>query len=204
MVTSGRACLRVRADCQKTASRPRALVKTIWERLSRPRSRTRSMAAPRRTQDRRPTRSTRSGVSGHSSAGIGWQYRALVRGQVPEVRNTIPPSSGSRSRYGSLESGSGLRAISSSTPSRLPADPGPAGQRLGQRPGVATRNLRADRADLVDLGDVTDVADVACMALLESAHHAGATYELAAPGRYTALELGGIISRTTWPRRWNC
>jgi uncharacterized protein YbjT (DUF2867 family) len=48
------------------------------------------------------------------------------------------------------------------------------------------------RQSLVDLGDVTDVA---CMALTESARHAGATYELAAPGRYTAHELGDIISR---------
>ncbi|MFY9890928.1 MAG: NmrA family NAD(P)-binding protein [Streptosporangiaceae bacterium] len=48
------------------------------------------------------------------------------------------------------------------------------------------------RQSLVDLGDVTDVA---CMALTDSERHAGATYELAAPGRYTAHELGGIISR---------
>ena len=45
--TLGRACLRVRADCQKIMSRPRARVKTNWERFSRPRSSTRSMAAPR-------------------------------------------------------------------------------------------------------------------------------------------------------------
>ena len=41
------------------------------------------------------------------------------------MRNTIPPPSGSRIRYGSLESGSGLTAISSSTalslPPRVPA-----------------------------------------------------------------------------------
>jgi uncharacterized protein YbjT (DUF2867 family) len=48
------------------------------------------------------------------------------------------------------------------------------------------------RQSLVDLGDATDVA---CMALTDSERHAGATYELAAPGRYTAHELGGIISR---------
>jgi uncharacterized protein YbjT (DUF2867 family) len=48
------------------------------------------------------------------------------------------------------------------------------------------------RQSLVDLGDVTDVA---CLALTESERHAGATYELAAPGRYTAHELGDIISR---------
>src|SRR5271170_6912396 len=48
------------------------------------------------------------------------------------------------------------------------------------------------RQSLVDLGDVTDVA---CMALTDSERHAGATYELVAPGRYTAYELGDIISR---------
>src|ERR1700677_1122684 len=48
------------------------------------------------------------------------------------------------------------------------------------------------RQSLVDLGDVTEVA---CMALTDSERHAGATYELAAPGRYTAHELGDIISR---------
>jgi uncharacterized protein YbjT (DUF2867 family) len=48
------------------------------------------------------------------------------------------------------------------------------------------------RQSLVDLRDVTDVA---VMALTDSARHAGATYELAGPGRYTAHELGDIISR---------
>jgi uncharacterized protein YbjT (DUF2867 family) len=48
------------------------------------------------------------------------------------------------------------------------------------------------RQSLVDLDDVTDVA---CMALIDSERHAGATYELAAPGRYTAHELGAIIAR---------
>ena len=44
---------------------------------------------------------------------------------------------------------------------------------------------------LVDLDDVTDVA---VMALTDSARHAAATYELVSPGRYTAFELGAIIS----------
>lgn len=48
------------------------------------------------------------------------------------------------------------------------------------------------RQSLVDLDDVTDVA---VMALTDSVRHAAATYELAAPGRYTALELGAIISK---------
>ncbi|HEV2637407.1 MAG TPA: NmrA family NAD(P)-binding protein [Actinocrinis sp.] len=48
------------------------------------------------------------------------------------------------------------------------------------------------RQSLVDLGDVTDVA---AMVLQDSEQHSGATYELVAPGRYTAHELGEIISR---------
>jgi len=47
------------------------------------------------------------------------------------------------------------------------------------------------RQSLVDLDDVTDVA---LMTLTDSAHHAAATYELVSPGRYTAIELGVIIS----------
>jgi len=48
------------------------------------------------------------------------------------------------------------------------------------------------RQSLVDLDDVTDVA---LMTLTDSARHAAATYELVAPGRYTAYELGEIVSR---------
>jgi len=47
------------------------------------------------------------------------------------------------------------------------------------------------RQSLVDLGDVTDVA---VMALTDSERHAAATYELVAPGRYTAHDLGRIIA----------
>jgi uncharacterized protein YbjT (DUF2867 family) len=47
------------------------------------------------------------------------------------------------------------------------------------------------RQSLVDLGDVTDVARTV---LTDSEHHAGATYELVGPGRYTAHELGEIIA----------
>nr|WP_047168609.1 NmrA family NAD(P)-binding protein [Sphingomonas sp. Y57] len=46
------------------------------------------------------------------------------------------------------------------------------------------------RQSLVDLGDVTDVA---LMALTDSGRHAAATYELAAPGRYTGHDLAAII-----------
>jgi len=47
------------------------------------------------------------------------------------------------------------------------------------------------RQSLVDLADV---AQVAALVLGDSAAHAGATYELASAGRYTAAELGAIIS----------
>lgn len=39
-----------------------------------------------------------------------------------------------------------------------------------------------------------DVAEVAASVLTNLAHHAGATYELAAPGRYTAHDLARIIA----------
>lgn len=48
------------------------------------------------------------------------------------------------------------------------------------------------RQSLVDLDDVTDVA---VMALLDPGRHAGATYELVAPGRFTAYELAGVIAQ---------
>lgn len=48
------------------------------------------------------------------------------------------------------------------------------------------------RQSLVDLDDLTDVA---VMALTDSARHAAATYELVAPGRFTAHDLGAIIGR---------
>jgi uncharacterized protein YbjT (DUF2867 family) len=48
------------------------------------------------------------------------------------------------------------------------------------------------RQSLVDLDDVTDVA---VMALTDSARHAGATYELVSPGRWTATELGAVVAR---------
>jgi uncharacterized protein YbjT (DUF2867 family) len=45
---------------------------------------------------------------------------------------------------------------------------------------------------LVDLEDVTDVAR---LVLSASQRHFGATYELVGPGRFTAHQLGAIISR---------
>lgn len=47
------------------------------------------------------------------------------------------------------------------------------------------------RQSLVDLGDVTDVAT---LVLTEGERHYGATYELVAPGRFTAHDLGRIMS----------
>lgn len=68
---------------------------------------------------------------------------------------------------------------------------------LKLRPAFARRVFELSwsldrRQSLVDLDDVTDVA---VMALTDSARHAAATYELVAPGRHTAYELGAIIAR---------
>ena len=111
--TLGRACFVVRALCQKITSRPRAWVNTNCERFSRRgRARGRS-AAPRRTQDRTGTRSTMSGVLGPPVAR--WQYTLAVRGQASRTFSTTPfGPSGSRTRYGSDEPSSGLRAITNS------------------------------------------------------------------------------------------
>ena len=67
--TLGRAWLRVRADCQNTTWRFLAVANTNWERFSLPRSRTRSMVAPLRTQDRTATRSMIEGSAGQSCEG---------------------------------------------------------------------------------------------------------------------------------------
>lgn len=48
------------------------------------------------------------------------------------------------------------------------------------------------KQSLVDLADVTDVA---VQVLSDPVRHSGATYELVAPGRYTAHDLGAIIER---------
>ena len=47
------------------------------------------------------------------------------------------------------------------------------------------------RQSLVDVGDLTDVA---VQVLTDRTRHTSATYELVAPGRFTAHELGAIIS----------
>jgi uncharacterized protein YbjT (DUF2867 family) len=58
--------------------------------------------------------------------------------------------------------------------------------------GVFRLSWALDRyQSMVDLGDVTEVA---AAVLAESDRHAGATYELVAPGRYTAHGLAKIIS----------
>ena len=64
------------------------------------------------------------------------------------------------------------------------------------KPAIASGVLRAgwslDRVQsLVDIGDVTDVA---ATVLTDSARHAAATYELVAPGRYTARDMGRIMT----------
>jgi uncharacterized protein YbjT (DUF2867 family) len=58
--------------------------------------------------------------------------------------------------------------------------------------GVFVLSWALDRyQSMVDLGDVTEVA---AAVLAESDRHAGATYELVAPGRYTAHDLAKIIA----------
>jgi len=58
--------------------------------------------------------------------------------------------------------------------------------------GVFELSWSLDRIQsLVDLGDVTDVA---AMVLGTTERHAGATYELVSPGRYTAHDLGDILA----------
>lgn len=47
------------------------------------------------------------------------------------------------------------------------------------------------KQSLVDVGDVTEVA---AMVLRNTERHAGATYELVSPGRYTAHDLGDILA----------
>ena len=48
------------------------------------------------------------------------------------------------------------------------------------------------RQSMVDLEDITDVA---ALVLGEPERHAGATYELVGPGRFTAYEIAGVLSR---------
>ena len=58
--------------------------------------------------------------------------------------------------------------------------------------GVFRLSWALDRyQSLVDIGDITEVA---AAVLTDSDRHAGATYELVAPGRYTAHDLARIIS----------
>jgi len=61
--------------------------------------------------------------------------------------------------------------------------------------GVFLLSWALDRyQSMVDLGDVTAVA---AAVLVDSEHHAGATYELVAPGRYTAHDLARVIYEVT-------
>lgn len=50
---------------------------------------------------------------------------------------------------------------------------------------------------LQSLVNIGDVAEVAAQVLSDSDRHVGATYELASPGRFTAHDLGAIISTVT-------
>ncbi|MFB7652504.1 MULTISPECIES: SDR family oxidoreductase [unclassified Streptomyces] len=61
---------------------------------------------------------------------------------------------------------------------------------LGQ--GVFLLSWALDRYQ--SMVDPSDIADVAAAVLEDSDHHSGATYELVAPGRYTAHDIAAIIS----------
>lgn len=58
--------------------------------------------------------------------------------------------------------------------------------------GVFELSWSLDRRQ--SLVDPADIAEVAAMVLTDTDRHAGATYELASPGRYTAHDLGAIIA----------
>lgn len=58
--------------------------------------------------------------------------------------------------------------------------------------GVFRLSWSLDR--LQSMVDLEDVTEVAAMVLSDSESHAAATYELVAPGRYTAWDIGNIIS----------
>src|SRR5687767_11177199 len=92
----------VLAVCQKIPSRPPfKVVTTNCERLSRERSRTRSIATPRRTHERTGIASTTSASSGHSPR---WQYTFPVRGQVSFAFSTIGVDpTGTHKTYGKVE-----------------------------------------------------------------------------------------------------
>lgn len=63
------------------------------------------------------------------------------------------------------------------------------------REGVFRLFWSLDRLQsMVDLGDI---ADVALLVLREGERHYGATYELCSEGRFTAHDIGSVISRVT-------
>ena len=59
--------------------------------------------------------------------------------------------------------------------------------------GVLKTGWSLDRKQ--SLVDVGDIAEAAATVLIKGAAHAGATYELAGPGRFTAREMGEVIAR---------
>lgn len=61
--------------------------------------------------------------------------------------------------------------------------------------GVFRLSWALDRKQsMIDLGDLTDVA---LAVLRDPSRHAGATYELAGEGRYTAYEIRDVVARVT-------
>ncbi len=95
--------------CHQIAGRPRASVKTNWERDREGRSSTRSIAAPGRRQRSTGASSSRPALSSQRVASWAQKTR-VARGQVSRALRTRPPSMGSQIRYGRRLSGSGFSA----------------------------------------------------------------------------------------------
>ncbi len=137
----GRAVVTTLRVCQKMPSRPEgSVVKTNCDRFSRGRSSTRSIATPRRRQRVTETSSRTSAPGGHPSSTRAQKTR-LVRGHVSRTLRIRPPSIGSRTRYGSRESGSGFRATTKLTPTAYGSQ---------ARGGPFPRSLPRSRSCLVE------------------------------------------------------
>lgn len=124
MRAPGRAVVTTLRVCQKMPSCPDGkAVNTNWERFSRDRSRTRSIATPLHWQRITRISSTISACGGQAPSARAQNTR-LVRGQLSRTLRIKPPSMGSRIRYGRWESASGFRATKKFTPIAY----GPAGE----------------------------------------------------------------------------
>jgi hypothetical protein len=107
-------------DCRNTASRPRAVVNSSWERFSRARSRIRSIAAPRRTQERIAARSMMFGMSkGRLTSRSGRRSRWTARAARRCARSRPGSGAARRRSRGSLPA-TGSTAAGIGRPARTP------------------------------------------------------------------------------------